>query len=399
MHKEFFSHNRHEIVKKLDEGLVVLTAYTRLQATNDSAHKFIQEANFWYFSGIEDPDWSLIIDGSSGHSWLIKPDIDSIHTVFDGGISDEEAKRISGVDTVVNTHEGLTILRQLSKKHSIVHSINLPPHAEHFNFSLNPSIVKNWSNLERIFNAVHDCRKDIAKLRAIKQDSEVKMIQKAIDITIEAFKEVKTSLPSYRNEFEIEAKFGYTMRMSGADGHAYDPIVACGINACTLHYGHNNSPLRARELVLMDIGASVNGYAADITRTYARGTPTKRQLEVHGAVERAHHRIIALIAPLLPVADYQRSVDEIMSDALKEVGLYSGEESLRRYFPHAVSHGLGIDVHDSLGSPHHFEAGMVLTVEPGIYIPEERIGVRIEDDILVTATGHRNMSAKLSTGI
>lgn len=377
----------------------MLAAYGRVQRGNDSAHMFTQEANFWYLCGIEEPDWLVIIDGTQARSWLVMPEVSEVHRTFDGSLSAEDAKRISGVDQVLAADEGLSLLRTLAKRHSLVHTVDQPPHAEHFNFALNPSILKHRQQLERIFSRVQDCRKDIAKLRAIKQDGEVRMIQKAIDVTVKAFEEVKTSLKSYRNEFEIDATFGYVIRMNGADGHAYDPIVASGINACTLHYNHNNSALRPRELVLMDVGAQLGGYAADITRTYARGTPTKRQLEVHGAVEQAHQRIIGLIEPLLPIADYQRQVDEIMTDALKQIGLYSDEDSLRRYFPHAVSHGLGIDVHDSLGAPNHLEAGMVLTVEPGIYIPEERIGVRIEDDILVTNKGRRNMSARLSTGV
>ena len=150
----------------------------------------------------------------------------------------------------------------------------------------------------------------------------------------------------------------------------------------------------------MDVGATVDGYAADITRTYAKGTPTNRQREIHQAVEAAHHDIIKLLEPELPVEEYIRSVDARMKQALKDVGLLKDEgdnETYRKYFPHAISHGLGIDVHDSLGGARYFEPGMVLTVEPGIYIPEEGIGVRIEDDILITKTGYQNLSGKLAT--
>jgi len=174
--------------------------------------------------------------------------------------------------------------------------------------------------------------------------------------------------------------------------------VAAGANACTLHYAHNRSKVMGRQLVLMDVGASYGGYTADITRTYAKGEPTKRQRQVHEAVEAAHHRIIGLIRPMLAVDEYQREVDAIMREAIASLGLPSDDAALRRYFPHAVSHGLGIDVHDSLGSPRFLQAGMVLTVEPGIYLPEEGIGVRIEDDILVTAAGNENLSRRLSTG-
>jgi Xaa-Pro aminopeptidase len=154
--------------------------------------------------------------------------------------------------------------------------------------------------------------------------------------------------------------------------------------------------------VLLDIGARSGGYAADITRTYAYGDPTKRQIEIHAAVQAAHHAIIKLITPNLAVEEYQREVDCIMIDALLSVGLMADRDdtdNYHKYFPHAISHGLGVDVHDSLGGPQFLQLGMVLTVEPGIYIPEEGIGVRIEDDILVTDSGNVNLSARLSTDL
>lgn len=395
----FFTKNRQQLAKALNGGLIILSAYSRQQRSNDSAHAFTQESNLWYLCGIEEPDWTLVIDGTQEHTWLIMPDVDEVHRTFDGSLSAGEAKRISGVNTVITADEGLALLRTLAKRHSLVWIIDQPPHAEHFNFSLNPSIIKHRQLMERTFNQVQDCRKELASLRAIKQASEVRMIQKSVDITIKAFEEVKQHLASYRNESEIEAMMSYVMRLNGADGHAYDPIVAAGVNACTLHYMKNSDKLTARQLVLMDVGASYGGYAADITRTYAKGEPTKRQREVHAAVEAAHHQIINLIEPLKPVEEYQKDVDSIMSEALRSIGLAHDETGVRRYMPHAVSHGLGIDVHDSLGAPKHLIEGMVLTVEPGIYIPEEKIGVRIEDDILVTATGRKNLSARLSTGV
>ena len=377
----------------------MLAAYGRVQRGNDAAQPFEQEANFWYLTGVNEPDWILVIDGTHSRSTLIMPDISETHRTFDGSLSAADAKKISGVDVVVMADEGANLLRTLASRHSLVYTVDQPPHADHFNFALNPSIMKHHQMLERTFNQVQDCRKELTRLRAIKQDVEVKMIQKAIDITSKAFLEVKARIGTYKYEYEIDATFGYTMRMHGADGHAYDPIVAGGGNACTLHYSHNDDRLAANELVLMDVGARYHGYAADITRTFARTKATKRQIEVHSAVEEAHHRIIGLLSPLVSVAEYQRQADGIMVEALERLGLYRDEKSLRRYFPHAVSHGLGIDVHDSLGAPHHLEPGMVLTVEPGIYIPEERIGVRIEDDILITETGHRNLSSRLSTGL
>ena len=175
--------------------------------------------------------------------------------------------------------------------------------------------------------------------------------------------------------------------------------MASGKNALTLHYSKNNDSLPKNGLVLIDAGARYKGYCTDITGTYAIGASTERQKAVHAAVEKAHHAIIALLGPGKSVKEYHEQVDAIMIDALKSLGLYNKPEDYRKYFPHAISHGLGIDVHDPLGNPTHFQPGMVLTVEPGIYIPEEKIGVRIEDDILITQTGIENLSGDLPTGL
>lgn len=399
MDKSFFRGNRDALLQAVEGKLVIVTGYNRVQRSNDAAHPFTQEANFWYLTGIEEPDWTVVIDGSQNKSWLIMPDISDIHRTFDGGLSPEDAKGISDVDKVVTKDEALKLIRDLAKKHSLVYTVAAPPYSDHFNFNLNPSITRNWQNLERQFNQVQDIQKELAKLRAIKQPEEIAMIQRAINATIKGFEHVRTNMNTYKQEHEVDADISWTMRKAGAKGHAYDPIIAAGGNACTLHYSHNNSAIKNRQLVLMDVGASYGGYAADITRTYVKGSPTKRQLAVHAAVEAAHQQIIALIRPSLSVEEYHASVDEIMLATVASLGLGEGNDAMRKYFPHAISHGLGIDVHDSLGVPKYLIENMVLTVEPGIYIPEEEIGVRIEDDVLVTANGYKNLSGALSTGL
>ncbi|HEY0965310.1 MAG TPA: Xaa-Pro aminopeptidase [Candidatus Saccharimonadales bacterium] len=402
MESEFFKRNRKKLAHTLNGGVVVLSAYTSLQQQNDSAFKFRQEANFWYLTGIEQSDWVVVIDGSTDEEWLIKPDVDEVHEIFDGSLSAKEASAISGIKKVVSHDEGVSLLRVLAKKHSIVYTVDNPPYADQFSFSLNPAIGANKKMLERAFNSVVDCQKELAKMRALKQPEEITAIRRAIALTVDGFEKVKSSIANARYEYEIEAEFSYLFKRKGGFDHAYEPIIAGGGNACTLHYVENNTKLSAKQLVLMDVGARVDGYAADITRTYAKGVPTKRQKVVHQAVQAAHFDIIELLKPGLSVEEYARNVDARMKQALMDVGLLKDEndaETYRKYFPHAISHGLGIDVHDSLGGARHFEPGMVLTVEPGIYIPEEGIGVRIEDDILITKNGHENLSAALSTDL
>lgn len=400
--QNLFVTNRQRLMAELKGGVAVVGAYAAMQRGNDMAFAFEQEANFWWLTGIDAADWWVIVDAKRMKTWLVAPRVSAVHEIFDGSLSEEEALKISGADEVLARDDAKSMLRDIAKKHSVVYTLGEQPHAEHFDFVLNPAPKKLYDQLIRTFNSVQDCRKTLAKLRAIKQPAELARMKKAIKLTADAFDHAKLILEAARFEYEIEAEFSYYFRTRGAKGHAYDPIVAAGKNACTLHYVQNDAKLKSHELLLLDIGARVDGYAADITRTYAVGEPTKRQVEVHAAVETAQKDIIGLLQPGLAVEQYQKAVDRIMTKTLQDLGLMHGlndEKNYRKYFPHAVSHGLGVDVHDSLGGPRVLRSGMVLTVEPGIYIPEEKIGVRIEDDILITEKGHSNLSARLSTSL
>jgi len=395
MNADFFKNNRQKLLESTKADYIVIAGNTAMQRSNDASYAFEQDANFWYLTGIDAADWWLIIEPK--RSLLVAPDVDEMHRVFDGDLSWDDAIKISGVTMVLSFEEGETYLA--AHPDATVHTIGEDPHADHYDFSLNPGPSEMYEELKETWGSVKNCRQKLAKLRAIKQPEEIEAMRQAIDLTIDAFTLVKNKFSTYVHEYEIEADFSHTFRSRGAKGHAYDPIVAAGAHACTLHYGKNQAALKDGQLVLMDIGARRSGYAADITRTYAYGAVTERQVKVHAEVERAHKEIIALLRPGLDLKQYMNAVDDIMKRALMTLGLYNNPDDYRKYFPHSVSHGLGIDVHDSLGGPETLLPGMVLTVEPGIYIPQEGIGVRIEDDILITETGHENLSEKLPTSL
>jgi len=399
MKPAFFISNRNKIIEATQEGLLVFAGYRQLQQKGDMAARFEQEANFWWLTGIEAPGWWLMIDRHSARSYLIAPEVEAVHELFDGSMSHDEAKKMSGVDGVLSARDGEALLKKYATEHTVVFTLGKDPMAKHYDFVLNPGPMAMLARLKRMFEMVIDCRIDLARLRAIKQPEEIAAIKKAVALTVDAFNDIKPRLDSLQYEYQVEAEFTHYFRSRGVEGHAYEPIVAGGKNACTLHYTQNNSSLKKSELLLLDIGARVGGYAADITRTYGIGEPTERQLAVHQVVEAAHHEIIALLKPGLSIEVYVEKVDEIMKSALGKLGLLKSPTDYRKYFPHAISHGLGIDVHDSLGRPSEFLEGMVLTVEPGIYVPEEGIGVRIEDDILITAEGAENLSAALPTSL
>lgn len=376
----------------------VLGSFDKMQLSNDGAAPFLQESNLLYLTGIDEPGWTLLVD-TAGISTLIAPGISDIHHVFEGGMTIKQAQACSGVDEVVTQSEGRKLLNALASKR--VGVIGADPHERYNTFAQNPAPQRLRDTLLSLGCELEDVRPQLAEIRALKTEKELSIMRKAVALTCNAFAHAKRDLVNLQSEYNLDALFSFEFRNKNAT-HAYEPIVAGGANACTLHYAKNSARLPKNGLVLIDIGARVNGYAADITRTYAVGTPSEREVAIHAAVETAHQRIIELIKPNVLLRDYSKQVDEIMKDALQQVGLLVNRddtETYRKYFPHAISHGLGLDVHESLGGYDSFKPGMVLTVEPGIYIPEEGIGVRIEDDILVTEQGNENLSGSLSTAL
>ncbi|RWZ78161.1 MAG: aminopeptidase P family protein [Candidatus Microsaccharimonas sossegonensis] len=397
MNQDFFRRNRRALFDAAQVDAIAMAGNISMQRSHDASFAFEQEANFWYLTSITYPGWWLIIKKEA--SYLVAPDVDEVRRIFDGSLSDDEAKAISGVDVVLQHAEGEKLIKTLKESDMSIATIGEDPRTEQYHFGLNPGPVEMVKMLRSTFVHVKDIRQEMAKIRSIKTPEEIDMIRRAIQLTINGFETVRSNLRNYSYEYEIEADVSYQFRKQGAIGHAYDPIVAAGKNACTLHYVKNQAALVPGEFVLLDVGARYQGYAADITRTYAVGKVSKRHMAVHHEVETAHHKIIGLLGPGVNVKKYFQQVDEIMRAALHNLDLLREKDDYRKYFPHSVSHGLGIDVHDSLGSPETFQPGMILTVEPGIYIPEEGIGVRIEDDILITQDGYENLSAALPTNM
>ncbi|HVX24125.1 MAG TPA: M24 family metallopeptidase, partial [Candidatus Saccharimonadales bacterium] len=235
--------------------------------------------------------------------------------------------------------------------------------------------------------------------RVIKQAPELATIQDAIDATVKSLKTTltPTKLKSYRYEYDVEAELTRGFLRAGAI-HGFEPIIAGGPRACQIH-PYTRAALGRGELLVLDVGAQVDHYSADITRTVAIQPPTKRQKQVYEAVLQVQEYALSLLKPGVNLHDYELEVEQFMGEKLRELGLIRSirRESVRRYFPHATSHYLGLNVHDvgDRGPTGILEPGAVLTVEPGIYIPKEGIGIRIEDDVLITPTGTKVLSAAL----
>lgn len=399
---DFFTGNRERLQANTEAKLIVIAANGLLQRSADTTFPFRQESNFWYLTGLDEPDFVLVL--SEDATFLIAPKRDDHRDLWDGAIDKRVIRSGSGIGEIYEHHEGWTRLDKLLKKHKKVHTITpAEPYLEHFGFYANPAraallqALSKHKKLEMV-----DVRKQIARLRQVKQEPELLSIKQAIQITNTALRHVGKRLDKYETEYEVAADITREFLRNGASGHAYQPIVASGRNAATIHYIKNNQPIGKGDLLLLDVGAEVMNYSADITRTYAIGRPTKRQRDVAAAVTRVQYEAMQLLKPGVNMKEYEQQVDAIMAGELKKLHLIddiSDKRQLKKYYPHLASHFLGLDTHDAAEYDRPLEPGMVLTVEPGIYIPAESIGIRIEDDVLVTETGVEVLSAALPVGL
>lgn len=399
---EFFKNNRQKLLELSDrDAPIVITANGLLQRNSDSTFPFRQDSNFWYLTGINEPDVTLVIDGKK--EYLIVPSRGVSRIAFDGDYDKNALAKRSGIKQILSDRDGW---RQLAKTLRQVDQVatlgKVPAYVTNHGFYTNPARARLIRRLKTANDSLEilDLRSHLAKLRAIKQPAELKAIQKAIDMTIKSITWVYDQSSSFKNEKEIEAALTAEF-VSHCAVHAYQPIIASGKNACTLHYIDNNSNINKYELLLIDAGAEVENYAADITRTLTINKPSKRQEQVLKTVLEVQKFAQHYLKPGVILKDYELAVEKFMGQKLKQLKIIKtiNRTQIRKYYPHATSHFLGLDVHDVGQYDQPLEAGMVLTVEPGIYIPEEGIGVRIEDDVLITENGNKSLSVALPANL
>lgn len=397
----FFKENR-ERLRTLFTGTapIVITANGLLQRNSDTNYPFRQDSTFWYLTGLNEPDLVLVLD--KGKEYLIAPERDEHRAAFDGAIDYSELTTRSGIDQVFDDMTGWKQLGLRLKRVKHVATLAAPaPYVVQHGLYTNPSRARLIETLKSHNEAIEllDLRPHITHMRMIKQTVELDEIQRAIDITEQTLGNLKRrGWEKFTYEYEVEAAITSAFKKVNAN-HAYQPIIAAGKNACTLHYIHNDGTIPENSLLLLDVGAEVNNYAADITRTYAVGEPTKRQQQVFDAVHVVQQFAIEQLKVGTDMREYEEVVMQFMGEKLRELGLIKiiENDTVRKYYPHATSHFLGLDVHDIADYERPLEVGTVLTVEPGIYIPEEGIGIRIEDNILMESNGPRVLSAKLPT--
>ncbi len=395
----FFINNRANL-RSLFKGTapIVLTASGLLQQNSDISYPFKQDSSFWYLTGINEPDIILVMDRTK--EYLILPIRPHFTDVSDGKLDLELISQQSGIKEILDNQEGWRRLSSKLKRSKHVALLSVPPaFAEHFGFYTNPARAHLTNKIKEINSdlSLLDLREHITKLRLIKQPEEIESLNQAIKITTETIKKIQKNVKKYSYEYEVEAVILSEFRKNNSKP-AFANGVSTGKNSTAIHYDRGDSELIDGELILLDIGAEINHYSADITRTFAiSGKMSKRQKQVFDSVYEVQQFAYSLLKPGVVYQEYESQIEHFMGEKLRELGLITtiDKDSVRQYYPHLTSHFLGLDTHDIGDFDTIFQENMILTVEPGIYIHEEGIGVRLEDDVLITKTGHKILSANL----
>jgi Xaa-Pro aminopeptidase len=388
---------------------VVLFGYTGHEEANPS-YVFMQEENFYYLTGHNEEGAALLLvpESAEQKGWngareiLYLPPRDLAQEKWNGpriGPDDpgiQEKTGFARVETFAKLHDSLAAL---AKNYPEIYTELPGPHDEGYPHAANWS---KWVKDAVPQAAVKDVSSAVGTLRAIKSAGELALIQKAIDPSIDAHFEAMKMVRPGLYEYQVAARMVDIHAYAGCETEAYAPIVGTGLNSTVLHYNKLDRRIEDGDIVLLDVGGQYSGYASDITRTIpANGKFTARQREIYEIVLGAQNAALAALKPGMTLGgkDAATSLQKIAMDYIDSHGKDLAGHSLGRYYIHGLSHHVGLDVHDASGPARPLEPGMVITIEPGIYIPEENLGVRIEDDVLITATGYKQLTARLPRSV
>ncbi|MEA1873060.1 MAG: Xaa-Pro aminopeptidase [Bacteroidota bacterium] len=407
-----FIDNRKKLSKRLpNNSITIICANIEYPRNGDQYFQFRQDSDFFYLTGIDFPNALLVIlkTNLEIHEILFTQETNENIMLWHGPRPDKsESTEISGVRDVRWIDEFPEFLKSIEKSYQNLF-LNLSAGRRMDTALKTPAQLLFEANYDA-FNGIYptDICDEIHKLRLIKSDYEIALIKKAINITKYAYEQVLKSIkPGY--EYEIEAILKHAMMSQGAGDFSFAPIVASGANACILHYVNNDALCNNGSLLLMDFGAEYANYAGDCSRTIPiNGTYSKRQTEIYNAVLDVYYQAQKLFKPETTIDAINKKTGEIMQKKLLNIGLLHPEEVknqdpenpvYKRYFPHGTTHFMGIDVHDVGAKNEPLAPGMVLSCEPGIYIREEGLGVRIETDMLITENGAEDLMADFPVSI
>ena len=384
---------REKLYKALkDEGILLLCAGFEVHRSADECYPFSVNRNFYYLTGIDQKDSYLLVDLKTKEETLFLLETDPKKARWIGEYLDfEYAKRFAKVNNVRSIRELNDVLNEVLLSNSNIY-LDLEKCVElgglHYD--------EYFSNLVKSINKdaiLHDVYHEIIKLRAIKDEDEIDNIRSSIDLTKRALVEVADYLPTMLGEMEAQALFEYLIYEHFQAKPAFDTIVGAGKNSTILHYHENRCRMEDNDVVLLDLGACRDYYSSDISRTYPHlGMFTPLQRKIYQIVLDANKNVIALARPGITLKYLQEKTVEFLTERCLEAKLIKTKEEIYDVYFHSVSHHLGLDVHDPMSRDMVLEPGNVITDEPGLYFEKYGIGIRIEDDLLITEDGCENLS-------
>ncbi|MDP3388162.1 MAG: aminopeptidase P N-terminal domain-containing protein [Eubacteriales bacterium] len=391
MNIDFYRTNRRKILDGMeDEAVMIIFSGQAKYKSHDQFYKYVPNKSFYYLSGFDKEKSILVLSKfrKSVQEMLFIEKPDSYLELYHGKMTDkEDIVALTGIETVHYIEDLMKILSKM-----FVNNYYRIAYLDYFKRGIRAIPTEEMSFAELLeknfpYLKMMDAFPLIANQRKIKTEEEIEAVKEAVKLTELGLNSILEHLKPGCMEYELEAHFQFAMKMNGGGDYAFDPIIASGKNGVLLHYGENNSQINDNELVLIDIGAEYGYYASDISRTYpSSGRFTPRQKELYEAVLEAEEEIIRALKPGMPIDHMRNIADDILAKRCIEIGLIKEKEEIIRYLYHGVGHYIGLDTHD-VGDRDILEPGMVLTVEPGLYIKEEGIGIRIEDDVLITENG------------
>jgi len=409
--KEYLKRRQKFAQKLAPKSVAVLFSNEYKTRSNDTEFPFRQESNFYYLSGFKEDNAALVIvkKNKNVQTYLfVQAKVPELELWTGKRLGVKEAKKCFEVDKVFHSSEfDKKIKEYLKKNYTLL-----------YDFSSKQQRVKELKKAAKECKDKSDLAPIVQKMRLVKSKAEIALIKKAIEITKEAHHEVISMKKQDLYEYQLQATIEYIFKKNGAYSDAYTTIVASGNNANTLHYIQNSAKLKKRDLILIDAGCEYEYYASDITRTIpVNGSFSSAQKELYQLVLDVQKKIIKMIGPGVMRSELHTRSEELLTEGMIRLGILKGkkktlllEKKHKKYYPHGIGHWMGIDVHDQ--APYKYKngkeiplcAGMVLTIEPALYCDEEDmqipkkyrgIGIRIEDNILVTADGYKNLSKEI----
>jgi len=407
LNPEIFIQNRKRFIDKMDKNAIaIFNSNDELPTNGDALHKFKQNSDLFWLTGIEQEETMLVLFPDNPdpkyREVLVVVRPNEMKEKWDGHrLRVQEAQGISGIQTIVWLD---SLDAMLQPWVHLADSIYLNSNENDRKSNYVPVRDYRYAETMRKLYPLHNFKRSskiLKELRAVKTAQEVEVIQKAIDITENTFRRLLKFIKPGVMEYEIEAEIFHSFLSQRATGPGYGSIIASGDRARTLHYVENNQECKDGELILMDFGAEYGYYNADLTRTVpVNGKFGRRQKTIYNACLHLHHYAASILKPGISIIDYTEKVGDEATVVFQKIGLLRKSDiknedpanrAYRKYLYHGISHHLGIDVHDLGTRTEPIKAGMVFTIEPGIYIEEEKIGVRIENNFWITKNGNKDL--------